>query len=52
MVSICTTLNLYISDKGSAFNKEFDPAYVQKNDGPWADDNLRKILAMFGFPLC
>jgi hypothetical protein len=49
MVSICTTLDLYISDKGSAFNKDFDPAYVQKNDGSWADDNLRKILAMFGF---
>jgi hypothetical protein len=49
MVSICTTLDMYISDKGSAFNKEFDPAYIQKSDGSWADDNLRKILAMFGF---
>lgn len=49
MVSICTALDLYISDKGSAFNKEFDPDYVQKHDGSWADDNLRKILAMFGF---
>jgi DNA helicase HerA-like ATPase len=49
MESICTILDLYISDKGSAFNKEFDPEYVQKNDGSWADDNLRKILSMFGF---
>jgi DNA helicase HerA-like ATPase len=49
MVSICSALDIYISDKGSAFNKTFDPAYVQKNDGSWADDNLRKILAMFGF---
>ncbi|MFL5245449.1 MAG: ATP-binding protein [Gemmataceae bacterium] len=49
MASICTTLDMYIADKGSAFNKEFDPDYVQKNDGSWADDNLRKILAMFGF---
>jgi hypothetical protein len=49
MVSICTTLDTYISDRGSAFNQEFDPKYVQTNDGSWADDNLRKILAMFGF---
>lgn len=49
MGSICTTLDLYIGDKGSAFNMVFDPDYIQKNDGSWADDNLRKILAMFGF---
>jgi hypothetical protein len=49
MVSVCNTLDTYISDKGSAFNKVFDPAYIEKNDGSWADDNLRKILAMFGF---
>ncbi len=49
MESICATLDMYISDKGSAFNKDFDPDYVQKNDGSWADDNLRKILAMFGY---
>src|SRR6202043_1867331 len=40
---------LYISDKESAFNKSFDPDYVQENEGSWADDNLRKILAMFGY---
>ncbi|HEX8342268.1 MAG TPA: DUF87 domain-containing protein [Tepidisphaeraceae bacterium] len=49
MVSICTALDIYISDKGAAFNKTFDPDYVSRNDGSWADDNLRKILAMFGF---
>jgi hypothetical protein len=49
MVSICTTLDVYIGDKESAFNKDFDPDYVQKNDGSWADDNLRKVLAMFGY---
>jgi hypothetical protein len=49
MVSICTTLDLYIGDKDAAFRKDFDPNYVSKNDGSWADDNLRKILAMFGF---
>lgn len=49
MSSICVTLDIYIGDKGSAFNKEFDPDYVQNHDGSWADDNLRKILAMFGY---
>lgn len=48
MVSICTTLDQFINDKGSAF-KDFDAEYVQNHDGSWADDNLRKILAMFGF---
>ena len=49
MASVCTTLDIYINDRASAFNTSFDATYIQSHDGSWADDNLRKILAMFSF---
>lgn len=48
VAAACSTLDSYIQDKDSAFGR-FDANYVKDHEGSWADDNLKKILAMFGF---
>jgi DNA helicase HerA-like ATPase len=41
-------LRNFITERDSGYGP-FEQNYVQGHDGPWADDDLKKILEMFGY---
>lgn len=41
-------LNDFMNDRQSGY-QQFEAAYIQANGNAWADEQLKKILAMFGF---
>jgi DNA helicase HerA-like ATPase len=49
MARALETLRSFIVDKDSGYGA-FEAEYVQEHDHEWADDELKKILEMFGYP--